>query len=101
VTSVLGAAVAPSLALMGSAILVAFALGLALGTRAAVRPGGWADRATRFFLPALDAMPPFWLGLLAIWLFAWKLGWLPASSWSSPDGGGSSITCSISSFRRW
>jgi ABC-type dipeptide/oligopeptide/nickel transport system permease component len=88
VTSVLGAAIAPSLALMGSAIVVAFALGLALGTRAAVRPGGFSDRATRFFLPTLDAMPPFWLGLLAIWLFAWKLGWLPASSWSSPDGGG-------------
>lgn len=88
VLELLGQALPPTLLLVGTGIVLAFALGLTLGTRAALRPGGITDRLVRSVLPALDALPPFWLGLLAIWLFAWKLGWLPASHLISPDGGG-------------
>lgn len=88
VATLIAAAAGPTLILAGSALTLAFVLGLCAGTRAAVRPGGIADRLTRIVLPALDALPPFWLGLLGIWLFAWKLGWLPASHLHGAEGGG-------------
>jgi len=88
VADVLGEALPPTLLLAGCALFVAFALGIALGTRAASRPRGPAEWVVRFGLPALDAAPPFWLGLVAILALAWKLGWLPASHMRSPAGSG-------------
>ncbi|WP_198377774.1 ABC transporter permease [Neoroseomonas rubea] len=76
VASLLGPALLSTLALAGTALLIALALGVALGALAASRP-----RAA----PAVDgiavmgqAMPTFWLGILLIILFAVTLGWLPA-----------------------
>ncbi len=83
VRDVLLEALGPTVLLAGTAMLVSLLLGWALGTRAAERPGGLADRAVRTVLPALDAVPPFWLGLCAILLFAWKLGWFPAAHMTS------------------
>ena len=57
---------------------VAILLGTALGVLAARRPGGWLDRAVTSLAYTLEAAPPFWLGLLAVWLFALKLGVLPS-----------------------
>jgi len=88
VRRVLAQALGPTLLLAGSAVLVAFALGLALGTRAAIRPRGLAGWTVHRALPALDALPPFWLGLIAIYVFAWKLDLLPASPMHAPGGGG-------------
>lgn len=88
VSRALADALGPSLLLSGSALVIAFALGMALGTRAATRPGGPAELSVRFLLPVLDSAPPFWLGLVAILLFSWKLGWLPAAHMRSPTGEG-------------
>lgn len=88
VGTLLGDALGPSLLLAGTGLALAFALGLALGTRAALRPGGVADGVVRRVLPALDALPPFWVGMLGVWLFAARLGWLPAGSMAAHDGGG-------------
>lgn len=79
VAQVLGNAMGPSLLLAGSALLLAWTFGLFLGTLAVLRPRGMAGFLVHRLLPCLDALPPFWLGLLAIWLFSWKLGWLPSS----------------------
>ncbi|MDQ7005955.1 MAG: ABC transporter permease [Acidobacteriota bacterium] len=79
VLEVLLTALGPTLLLTGTALAIAFTLGLTLGTRAALHPRGPSGMVVHRLLPALDALPPFWLGLLAIWLFAWKLDWLPAS----------------------
>ncbi|MFN6956832.1 MAG: ABC transporter permease, partial [Acetobacteraceae bacterium] len=76
VAALLGPALLSTLALAGTALLIALTLGVALGALAAARP-----RAA----PAVDAvavmgqaMPTFWLGILLIIAFAVTLGWLPA-----------------------
>lgn len=61
------------------AMLVAIVVGVLTGIVAAVRRGRLADYvATGFGLVGLS-VPHFWLGLLAILLFAVDLHWLPAS----------------------
>lgn len=64
--------------LAGAAFAVAIVLGTALGVLAARRQGGWLDRSVTSAAYTLEAAPAFWLGLLAIWFFALKLGVLPA-----------------------
>ncbi|MFN7964355.1 MAG: ABC transporter permease [Acidobacteriota bacterium] len=68
----------PSVFLGGSAVLIAFSLGLWFGTRAALRPHSVSRMIVDRLLPALDAMPAFWLGLMGLLVFANWLGWLPS-----------------------
>ncbi|WP_274564531.1 ABC transporter permease [Streptomyces spiramyceticus] len=67
-----------SVLLAVTAFVVAILLGTALGVPAARRQGGRLDRAASSAAYTLEAAPAFWLGLLAMWLFALKLGVLPA-----------------------
>ncbi|MFB7915624.1 ABC transporter permease [Streptomyces sp. NPDC056061] len=67
-----------SVLLAGTAFAVAVVLGTGLGVLAARRPGGLLDRCASAAAYTLEAAPAFWLGLLAIWFFAVKLGVLPA-----------------------
>jgi peptide/nickel transport system permease protein len=60
------------------ALVLAVALGGALGTLAARRPGGLVDRAVDGWVASVRALPPFLLGLLLILVFSVHLGWLPA-----------------------
>ncbi|MDR7544906.1 MAG: ABC transporter permease [Armatimonadota bacterium] len=70
------------LAVMG--LLVAVAIGLPVGTLAALRRGRFADYlATGFVLLGLS-VPSFWLAVLLILLFALRLGWLPPTGYVSP-----------------
>lgn len=73
-----------------SAFVIAILLGTALGVLAARRPGGWLDRGVSSAAYTLEAAPVFWLGLLAIWLFALKLDVLPAGGLT--DAGSDVVT---------
>lgn len=67
-----------TLLLMSSALLVAFAIALPLGVAAARRPGSVFDVLINLGAFAGTSLPPFWLAILLILLFAVTLGWLPA-----------------------
>ncbi|MFE3521122.1 ABC transporter permease [Streptomyces sp. NPDC059161] len=77
VADVIAERVGWSVLLAATAFLLAVLLGTALGVLAA-RRGGRLDRCVSSAAYTLEAAPVFWLGLLAIWLFALKLGVLPA-----------------------
>lgn len=63
---------------LGAAGLVfALLLALPLGILAALRRGSLSDWLARLFAVIGQATPSFWLGLMMIFLFAVKLGWLP------------------------
>ena len=49
-------------------LVLAIALAVPLGFAAAARPGGIADRVSRFLSIGVQAVPAFWLGILLIWL---------------------------------
>jgi peptide/nickel transport system permease protein len=79
VGSLIRAALPWTIALVGTATVISFALGTLLGVAAAWRRGSWLDGA----LPAMtffQAAPYFFVAILAVALFATKLGWFPANS---------------------
>jgi peptide/nickel transport system permease protein len=67
-----------TLALMSCALLIAFALGSAIGILAARRVNSWPDSLISTLGLIFYATPSFWFGLMGILLFAVKLQWLPA-----------------------
>jgi peptide/nickel transport system permease protein len=71
VSSLLDSEIPWTLILVGTATVIAFFLGTALGIMAGWRHGGWLDR----LLPALtflQAIPYFFLALLLVYIFAYK-----------------------------
>jgi peptide/nickel transport system permease protein len=74
--------------LMGSSLVLALIIGVAIGIIAAVRRNSWVDYATTTAAMLALSLPTFWFGLLAIYLFAQTLGWLPAGGIESTGGGG-------------
>lgn len=67
-----------SLELTLVALLLAALIGIGLGVSAAVKPGGPMDRACSFISTFGQAVPTFFLGLLLVYAFYYKLGWAPA-----------------------
>lgn len=66
-------------------IAVALPVAVALGVVSAMRPRSIVDRvATVMSLSGLS-VADFWLALMAILLFAVKLGWLPTSGYGGPE----------------
>jgi peptide/nickel transport system permease protein len=61
------------------AIVVGVVIGVPAGIISAVRRGKVADYISNGFGLIGLSVPHFWLGLLAIWVFAVHLHWLPAS----------------------
>ncbi len=58
---------------------VAAVLGISLGVLAAHHRNSWLDRVSVALSLFGVSMPSFWLGMLLIFLFALRLGWLPAT----------------------
>ena len=77
-----------TLILIGCSLIIALAIALPAAITAARNPGGVADRAINLTCFAGVSVPPFWLALLLIILFAVILGWLPAGGMRSSGGDG-------------
>ncbi len=83
VGSVIRSALPWTLALVGVSTVLSFVLGTLLGILAANRRGTWMD-ALLPITSFLSAVPYFWLGLVALTIFAVHLNWFPLSSGYSP-----------------
>ena len=68
------------LALVGLGFAVA--LGVTLGTLAALRPHGWLDNLSTIAALSGVSIPSFWLALMLIFVFSLWLGWLPVTTGS-------------------
>jgi len=69
-----------TLGLVGVTTIIAFVIGTFVGILSAWRRGGWADAILPPTLFVVSTIPVFFVGLLLIYLFALKLGWLPLGS---------------------
>jgi len=59
-------------------------LGILFGIISAIRRGSWIDNLVSLLANSGVAVPVFWLGILGIYLFGLKLGWLPLQGYTSP-----------------
>ena len=73
-----------SLILGAAALVIVFGLGIPLGVLASLRRNGVVDVSIMTFSVGGMAIPNFWLALLAVWLFASTLHWLPSAGCCSP-----------------
>lgn len=68
-----------TLELAGGALLVMAAIALPLGIAAGRFPGKWPDHLSRVLALIGASIPSFWLGLMLIYVFAFKLQLLPSN----------------------
>jgi peptide/nickel transport system permease protein len=67
-----------------TSMLIAFFFGIALGVLAAVRRNRLTDQVLRVFSLGGISMPTFWLALVMIYFFFFKLGWFPVGGRLDP-----------------
>jgi ABC-type dipeptide/oligopeptide/nickel transport system permease component len=68
-----------------SAIVIGIATSLILGVTAACNRGTWRDSLVKFIAILGQALPSFWVAIVAIQIFAVSLDWLPTSGTGGPD----------------
>ncbi len=76
--------------LLTTSLVITAAIGLLAGVRLATRVGSKTDRAVSYFSAISFATPAWWLGILMILIFAFKLNVLPSGGMYStppPEGG--------------
>jgi peptide/nickel transport system permease protein len=83
VTTALWERAEPTLVLTASALLVAVSIGVPSGILAGACRGSWWDRTLMTGALLGVCIPGFWLSLNFIYLFAVRLGWLPAAGYTS------------------
>ncbi len=69
-----------TLGLVGVTTVIAFVAGTLIGLVSAWKRGSWLDSALPPIFVITSAFPYFWIGLLAIYIFAIRLGVLPNHS---------------------
>ncbi len=84
VRDVLGDAMPRTLTLVGIALVLSFALGVTIGVAQAERAGGRRDRWLGRMLLLFYSVPDFWLALLVLMLFAYRIPVLPAGGMIDP-----------------
>jgi peptide/nickel transport system permease protein len=66
------------------AFILSTVLGIGAGIICAVRRGGILDSLITLLSNIGIAVPVFWLGILGVYYFGFKLGWVPIGGYTSP-----------------
>lgn len=85
VFDILKARFIPTVLLFTLGYLMAYALGINLGRIIAWRRGGKLEYGSTVLGLFFYTMPIFWLGLLAIWVFSYRLDLFPVGGMKSPE----------------
>ncbi len=88
VSTVIAEAIWPTILLVGTSTLLAM-LGIALGYRAGWRRGSTFDATATSVSMLTYSMPEYWIGMVALGVFAAGLGWFPVGGLNDP---GSTLT---------
>lgn len=84
VAQTIGQALPWTLVLVGTTTIFAFVIGTLLGVYAGWRRGRATDSSITIGATVFGAFPPFWLGLVLLYVMAFKYGWFPLKGGYSP-----------------
>jgi peptide/nickel transport system permease protein len=73
-----------TLLLVVTAIVISHVLAIAAGIYQATHRNSWLDHVLTGVIYFLYSMPTFWLGIILVSIFAYKLGWLPSGGITNP-----------------
>lgn len=79
VTEMIAQQIGPTMQLALAAAAISAVVGIILGSLAAIRRNGFIDAFVRVSSLIYTSMPSFWVGLLLIMFFSFRLGWFPAT----------------------
>ena len=82
VSDEIGRRLPPTLALLGASMLITVVLGVVTGVMCAVKWNTVYDFLVMLLVVGALSMPNFWIGLLLMYFFSVRLGWLPSSGFS-------------------
>lgn len=68
-------------------VIFSLIIAVPMGTLAAYRQGKSLDQVSSSVFQIFLSIPSFVVGIFCIWLFALKLGWVPASGWNRLGNG--------------
>jgi peptide/nickel transport system permease protein len=85
ISEMIGTRIAPTLEVVGLALVISVVLGVATGVIAAVKQYSIIDYLVTLFAFTWLSIPGFFLGLLMIYVFAVRLNWFPAFGSSTAD----------------
>jgi len=83
----------PTILLFSSSTILSFSLGMYIGRIIAWRRGGKLEYGSTVVGMILYSVPTFWVGLMAIWIFSYRLDLFPIGGiksvavWGVPDAG--------------
>jgi len=84
VTSLIAARLPITFHLGVVALILSTLVSIPAGIISAVRRGSWLDSVITVSANLAMAVPIFWLGILGIFLFSLRLGWLPVQGYTAP-----------------
>jgi len=73
-----------TLMLVVTAIAISHLIAIAVGIYQATHRNSWVDHVLTGVVYFLYSMPSFWLGIILVSIFAYKMGWLPAGGITNP-----------------
>lgn len=88
VTDVLIERLGPTVLLMSTGLAISLLVAIPLGIVAAVRRNTSVDYTAAALSLGVISVPTFFLGIVAMYVFSFHLGWLPTAGMSSSGGGG-------------
>lgn len=91
VTAMIREVLPATLLLTITAKIIALAVGVPLGVYAGLRERSFVDELSALFSYFFTAIPGFFLAIVAVFFFAVRLGWLPATGMQSYDKAGDPV----------
>lgn len=83
VSTLIGDTLPNTLILTAAGMFLTLVFGIPLGLISASKAGSWVDHLSRFMSLLGLCMPVFWIGLILIYVFSFRLGWLPVGGTGS------------------
>ncbi|WP_297436122.1 ABC transporter permease [Thermococcus sp.] len=83
-TQIIKIALPRTILLFTTAQIIVILLGILLGVKSAQNPGSAVDRTISVLAMVTASLPMWWVGMIMILVFAFKLGWFPVNSFPDP-----------------